>query len=379
MPDASASAPAPAPAPAASLEGSVGGSGTATAAAKSRASTANPWILAGLAVLAVAALALAWNTQQRLKTAELEIVKRQQDAGTQAAEARLMARQAEASARENAAKVALLEARVAETSLQRSQLEELIQSLSRSRDENVLSDVDAALRLALQQSAITGSAEPLLAALRQTEERLARYQQPRMERVRRAALQDLDRVKAAGTVDVQSLAIRIDEAVRAVDDLPMLAATDRRAVARDGDARVAPASAPAPAGAASAPGPQWMDARVRSLLGQFWSEVRSLVRVTRVDDPEAALLAPEQAFFLRENLKLRLLNARLALLSRQFDTAQADLREAQSALERYFDKGSRRVDLVREQLRQVAQQSRQVSVPRPEATLAALATAVAGR
>jgi uroporphyrin-3 C-methyltransferase len=348
-------------------------------AAKNRARAVNPWILAGLGVLALAALALAWNTQQRLKTTELEIVKRQQDAGTQAAEARVLARQAEASARENAAKVALLEARVAETSLQRSQLEELIQSLSRSRDENVLSDVDAALRLALQQSAITGSAEPLLAALRQTEERLARYQQPRMERVRRAALQDLDRVKAAGTVDLQSLAIRIDEAVRAVDDLPMLAATDRRAVPREGDARAAPASAAAAAGVASAPGPQWMDARVRFLLGQFWSEVRSLVRVTRVEDPEAALLAPEQAFFLRENLKLRLLNARLSLLSRQFDTAQADLREAQSALDRYFDKGSRRVDLVREQLRQVAQQSRQVSVPRPEATLAALATAVAGR
>lgn len=376
-PDAPAGVATPAPAP--SVEAFAGGSGTATPAAKSRVSAANPWILAGLGVLALAALALAWNTQQRLKTTELEIVKRQQDAGTQAAEARVLARQAEASARENAAKVALLEARVAETSLQRSQLEELIQSLSRSRDENVLSDVDAALRLALQQSAITGSAEPLLAALRQTEERLARYQQPRMERVRRAALQDLDRVKAAGTVDLQSLAIRIDEAVRAVDDLPMLAATDRRAVTREGDARAAPASAAAAAGAASAPGPQWLDARVRSLLGQFWSEVRSLVRVTRVDDPEAALLAPEQAFFLRENLKLRLLNARLSLLSRQFDAAQADLREAQSALDRYFDKGSRRVDLVREQLRQVAQQSRQVSVPRPEATLAALATAVAGR
>ena len=136
-------------------------------ATKGVPAAANPWILAGLGVLALAALALAWNTQQRLKTAELEIVKRQQDAGTQSAEARLMARQAEASARDNAAKVALLEARVAETSLQRSQLEELIQSLSRSRDENVLSDVDAALRLALQQSAITGRAEPLLAPPRQ--------------------------------------------------------------------------------------------------------------------------------------------------------------------------------------------------------------------
>lgn len=348
-----------------------------------------------LAALVVGALVLAWNTQQRLKVAELEIVKRQQDAGTQAAEARLMARQAEAATRDNAAKVALLEARVAETSLQRSQLEELIQSLSRSRDENVLSDVDAALRLALQQSAITGSAEPLLSALRQADERLARYQQPRMDRVRRAVLQDLDRVKAAGAVDLQTLAIRIDEAVRLVDELPLLAAIDRRGAQRDGEPRGAgargaasgatgaPATAPTPARAASAggpwSGPQWLDARLRAMLGQVWSEVRDLVRVTRVDDPEAALLAPEQAFFLRENLKLRLLNARLALLSRQFDTAQADLREAQTALERYFDKGSRRVELAREQLRQVAQQARQVAVPRPDATLAALATAVAGR
>jgi uroporphyrin-3 C-methyltransferase len=350
--------------------------------------------LAVLALVSLGALGLAWNTQQRLKAAEQEIVKRQQDAGTQSAEARLMARQAEAATRETAAKVALLEARVAETSLQRSQLEELIQSLSRSRDENVLSDVDAALRLALQQSAITGSAEPLLSALRQADERLARYQQPRMDRVRRAVLQDLDRVKAAGTVDVQSLAIRIDETVRAIDDLPLLAAIDRRGAQRDATSKAAgerasdtasstsPAAAARPAAGASAaggPGPQWLDARLRSMLHQVWSEVRDLVRVTRVDEPEAALLAPEQAFFLRENLKLRLLNARLALLSRQFDTVQADLRDAQASLDRYFDKGSRRVELAREQLRQVAQQARQVTVPRPDATLAALATAVAGR
>ena len=352
------------------------------------------WALALLVVLSAGALGLAWNTQQRLKLAELEIVKRQEDSGTQAAEARLLARQSESAARETAAKVALLEARVAETSLQRSQLEELIQSLSRSRDENVLSDVDAALRLALQQSAITGSAEPLLSALRQADERLARYQQPRMDRVRRAVLQDLDRVKAAGTVDVQSLAIRIDETVRAIDDLPLLAAIDRRGAKRETASRVAgerasdtassasPSAAAPPATGASAvggPGPQWLDARLRSMLHQVWAEVRDLVRVTRVDEPEAALLAPEQAFFLRENLKLRLLNARLALLSRQFDTVQADLRDAQGSLDRYFDKGSRRVELAREQLRQVAQQARQVTVPRPDATLAALATAVAGR
>ena len=89
------------------------------------------------------------------------------------------------------------------------------------------------------------------------------------------------------------------------------------------------------------------------------------------------LLAPEQSFFVRENLKLRLLNARLALLSRQFDTAQADLQGAQTTIDRYFDRGARRTVLVDELIRQVAAQARQVVVPRPDDTLAALAAAAA--
>ena len=107
--------------------------------------------------------------------------------------------------------------------------------------------------------------------------------------------------------------------------------------------------------------------------------MRSLVRVTRIDQPEAMLVAPEQAFFLRENLKLRLLNARLAVLSRQFDTAQSDLRDAAAALERYFDRSSRRVVSALDLVRQVSTQARLVSVPRPDTTLAAIATASAGR
>jgi uroporphyrin-3 C-methyltransferase len=352
------------------------------------------WIAAGavaLTAIAVAALTLAWNTQQRLKAAEAELVRRQQDAGGQALEARTLARQAEATARDAAAKIGVLEARVAETSLQRTQLEELIQSLSRSRDENVLADVDAAIRVALQQSAITGSVEPLAAALRQADERLARYQAPRLERVRRAVAQDLDRVKAAGVVDLPTLAIRLDEAIRVVDELPLLSSVD----ARGGGTRrepaaagrpVAPGGAPAASAAAAPAGrapvatwPQWLDAGLRAIVEHVWGEIRALVRVTRVDQPEAALLAPDERYFLRENLKLRLLNARLALLSRQIDTVQSDLREAQSLLDRYFDRGSRRVIATAELLRQVSQQAQKITVPRPDATLAALAAAVAGR
>ena len=111
----------------------------------------------------------------------------------------------------------------------------------------------------------------------------------------------------------------------------------------------------------------------------MWGEARSLVRVTSIEHPEAMLVSPEQAYFLRENLKLRLLNARLSLLSRQFDQAQADLQASQSTLDRYFDRGSRRVTTAQDLLRQVSAQSRQVAFPRPDETLAALAAAAGGR
>jgi uroporphyrin-III C-methyltransferase len=357
------------------------------------------WLaLVALLVLVLVALALAWKAEQRGVSLGQELVRRQQESSGQASEARLLAKQADEGTREAAAKLALLEARLAEVAIQRSQLEDLIQSLSRSRDENLVVDIEAAIRVALQQAALTGSAEPLVATLKQSDERLARYNQPRLEGVRRAIARDLDRVKSISVTDVATLTIKLDEAVRMVDELPLLAIAEAR---KEGP-RPAPATAAAsaaagvpatrasavPASRASAapvaPGgnalwPQsWADTW-DGAMQRIGNEARSLVRVTRIDHPDAMLLAPEQSFFLKENLKLRLLNARLALLSRQFETAQADLIGTQVALERYFDRASRRTQLAAELVKQVATQSRQVILPRPDDTLAALAAAAAGR
>jgi uroporphyrin-3 C-methyltransferase len=335
-------------------------------------------------LLALAALTLAWTTQRRVKALEQELVRRQTDSQTQAAEARVAARAAQDLARDAAAKAALLEARIAETSMQRSQVEELLQSASRSRDDSALADIEASVRVALQQSAITGSVEPLVATLKQADDRLARYNQPRLERVRRAVNRDLDRIKALGVVDIASLTQRLDEALRLIDDLPLVAFAEPRLKSASGAAAVA--GAPSAAGSTPATGAglgtdwraratQWW----REVLGQVATELRALVRVTHIDHPEAILVTPEQQFFLRENLKLRLLNARLALLSHQIDVALSDLHAAQAAMDRYFERRSKRVAAVGELLRQVATQARQTGMPRPDETLAALAAAAAGR
>lgn len=349
-------------------------------------------VVAGLAILLMLAVAVAsawfaWQTQARVRDVEAELVKRQQDSHDQVVDARAASRQAIELARESAAKLALLEVRVADSAVQRSQVEELMQAVARSREENVLADLEAMLRMAMQQTAITGSAEPLLAALKQADERLARYSEPQLERVRRAVAADEARVKGVAVTDIAALTSQVDEAIQLVDGLPMLTRPEPRrprAAAAAGTAASAvraaapAASAASAAPAASAPALSWSD-RLQTLGALVWGEVRSLVRVTPIDQPEAMLIAPEQAFFLRENLKLRLLNARLALLSRQFDTVQSDLRDARLALERYFDRSARPVQSTIDLLRRVAGQAQVIVVPRPEATLAAIAAASAGR
>ncbi|AKJ31104.1 uroporphyrin-III methyltransferase [Caldimonas brevitalea] len=342
-------------------------------------------------LLCGASLVLAYQAQQRVQSLEQDLVRRQQDSQDQSTEARALARQAQDISRDASAKVALVEARLAEVALQRGQLEELMQSLSRSRDENLVVDIDAGLRLAVQQAVITGSAEPLVVALRSADERLQRVNQPRLEGVRRAIARDLERVRSVGVADVSALVIKLDEAARLVDEVPLLASVGEGAEAAAGPTKTAGPGTPGSKANGGARGhgvvngvvpparepdviPWWQRAAHKA-----WNEVRTLVRVSRIDRPEAMLIAPEETFFLRENLKLRLLNARLALLSRQFETVQSDLHSAQEALDRYFERGSRRWVLLNELVRQVMAQAVHSSVPRPDDSFTALAAAAAGR
>jgi len=349
------------------------------------------WALVAVGVMAAGGLWTSWSAQQRVTTLEAELVKRQQDSQSQAQEAKLLSGQAQEQAREATAHTALLETRLAEVALQRTQVEDLVKSMSRSRDENLLVDIEASLRVAVQQSVMTGSAEPLVASLQTADDRLARAQQPRLETVRRAVAKDLDRIKATRTADLSTLAIRLDEAIRLIDEMPLVSeralpgsgATSKATMPASSDKGMPPASADAAASAASAASASgWSDKLMnwgRQAGTVAWQEARTLVRVTRIDRPEAMLIAPDQAFFLRENLKLRLLNARLALLSRQTPTALSDLQAAQGMVKRFFDGQSRKAQILDALLNEVLSQGAQTQTPRPDDTLAALTTLAATR
>ena len=334
-----------------------------------------------LAALCLSSLLVSGSLWLKLSSIQEALARQSADATAASVEGRTLAKSASEAVNGVVSRQALQETRLAEVAMQRTQLEELMQSLSRSRDENLVVDLDSAIRLAQQQANLTGSLEPLLAALRTAEQRVNRSAQPRLAPLQRALAKDAERVKSANVADTPSLLIKLDELVRLADEMPLANAVATPATTSQASSKPAPSTMPTRKvttdAANSTPGtgllsaaPTWL----KSLVGGVREEARALVRVSRIDTPEAALLSPEQSFFARENLKLKLLNARLALLSRQFDSTRGDLAGAAKLTASYFDSASRSVQQSGSLLAQIQGQIKSAEQPRIDDTLAALAT-----
>jgi len=272
--------------------------------------------------LAVGLASLFWlDARQRIGATQEELARRLRDIESDAREARSVARQAQEASRESQAKTAQLEARLAESQSQQMALEALYQDLSRNRDEWQLAEIEQVLAIASQQLQLAGNVRAGLLALQMAEARLARADRPQFVPIRRALARDIDRLKSLPAVDFAGMSARIEGLIAAADSLPL--AFDERA------------ERPAPARETAAGG---FFAR---FAADVWNELRQLVVVRRMDKSEPPLLPPSQAYFLRENLRLRLFNARLSLLTRDEAGYREDLRAAQAWIQHYFDGKSR--------------------------------------
>ena len=361
-----------------------------------RAGIGLPMLGIAMAVLALVLCGLLW---QKFNHTPEERARRAQETANLAGDARRYAAQAEALTQELQARLAVAELRLSEVSLQRSQLEELMLSLSRSRDDNLVQDLESAVRLAQQHAQLTGSAQPLISALQAADQRIARAAQPRLNPVQRAIARDIDRIRGAALADIPSLVQQLDELARQIDSWPLLnqvgpghPVVPPKSRTHKADATVtAPAAPPSElsmgaeaSGVDAVPGwgerlAAWGSMAWRRVVADVTRNGRELVRVSRVDRPEAILLAPDQALFLRENLKLKLLNARLGLLARHVRSSQTDLLAVEAALLRYFDTAAPAIGQARSTLSQLRKELVDSALPRPEETLAALSVAAGGR
>jgi uroporphyrin-3 C-methyltransferase len=289
-----------------------------------------------LALLAVAIAGWQWFESRRsIGVLEHELVRRLSEADALSRETRMLATQSRDNLSEISARLGQLESRIVEIQNQRLAMESLYRDLTRSRDEWTLAEVEQVLLIANEQLQLAGNVRAALVALETADARLARMDRPQLTALRRVINEDMERLKAVPYVDAVGMALRLDNVMNQVDTLTL--AMEQRP-ARPG---------PEPAATAS------------GFWRQIWREAKhdlaDLIRLQNVEKPEVPLLSPDQAFFLRENLKLRLLGVRLALLAHNEASFKADSKAASSWLTRYYDGSDNAVAAAQATLKQLIQ------------------------
>lgn len=276
---------------------------------------------------------------------------------------RLLLTQSQDQASELYAKVAMLETRYAELHNQRAALESLYNDLSVSRDEIALAEVEQMLLNAAQQLQLSANVRAALIAMQSADARLQRIGRPSLKDLRITIGQDMDRLRALPNVDITGINHQLTKLIAAVDELPL---AYQQRVANE-KLLMEPL--------AIRPGEQTMPAKPlvmpvqpdetsgQKLLREIWQELKQLVRIENTGKDELPLLLPNQEFFLRENLKLRLLSARIALLSRDEVVFRQELKTTLQWTARYFDTRSPAGSAMLGGLKKLASSSISVELP----------------
>jgi uroporphyrin-3 C-methyltransferase len=303
--------------------------------------------------IGLALIVFSWfDSRGRVNDLQQQLVAKLAEADGYNKESRQVATQARDTLRDVEFKVGMLESRLAETQNQRLALEALYLELSRSRDERVLAEVEQILLLGSQQLQLAGNLKAALLALETADARLQRADSPQFTSLRRSIRRDIDRLKAAPYVDVVGMSLRLDNLTHQVDGL-QLAMYERPAE-------------PKPA----APNPD--EGAVARLAREAWDDLKSLIRVQRIESNEVPLLSPSQQFFLRENLRMRMLSARISLLAHDEAGFKADTRSAADWLQRYFDMKDKRVAAAVAALKQLSESEVSIDLPDVSASLEAV-------
>src|SRR5918993_1340615 len=181
-----------------------------------------PLLLLIAVALAAGLATLFWlDARSRIGATQEELARRLRDIEADAREARSIARQSQEAARDAHVKVAQLEGRLAESQSQQLALEALYQELSRNRDEWQLAEIEQVLAIASQQLQLARNVRAALLALQLAEARLSRSDRPQFAPIRRALARDIERLKAAPTVDLAAVTNRFDPLIAGVENLPL--------------------------------------------------------------------------------------------------------------------------------------------------------------
>jgi uroporphyrin-3 C-methyltransferase len=276
-----------------------------------------------LVLLALATAAWQWlNTRQRFNEVERALSQKLNEAEILNQQTYALAKQAQELSTQANARTVVLEQKLAESRDQQEVLQTLYDQLAENREATALAEVEQLLTLANQQLQLAGNVQSALLALQAAEKRMQSLDLPRAIQLRETLNSEIEGLRKLPQVDIATISRQLEVLAELSDRLPLI--SERQPTLNEQAAQ-------------QAKPPATHSNLVEKFALDVWEDIKNLVTVERIDRPEPALLTADHAFYLRENLRLRLLTARVALLQHDEDTYRSDIKTVHTWLNRYFD------------------------------------------
>lgn len=280
--------------------------------------------IATTVIIIIALFTLAWqwlNTRHKFNEIEHSLSRKLDQYQAINQQSLALAKQAEERSSQANARTVVLEQKLAESRDQQEALQTLYTQLAESRESTAVAEVEQLLTIASQQLQLSGNVKSALLALQAAHKRLEPLDLPRAIQLRETLSLEIENLREIPQVDVISMSAQLTHLSELCGKLPLI--SERQPTLNAKAAAEKLAEQPPNA--------------LQKLIQPVWEDIKNLVTVERISKPEPPLLAVDQAFYLRENLKLRLLTARIALLQHDEATYKADLNTVKQWLNEYFD------------------------------------------
>jgi uncharacterized protein HemX len=235
-----------------------------------------------------------------------------------------------------------------------------------SPDLLLVAEIEASVQWVSEVLAATGNISSAVSMLNVLERRIARLDpQGKTAALKRAIVADRESLQAAMADSPVAVAAKIDQLVLEIDRLPLVSSAppagkpaklatpsanpsatpgNQSTAVTQGNTNQGNTNQGNTNGSAAQSQPQSQpqpQPEPQSLWAAFWSDMKSrlfdVVQIRKVDNPDAFFMTPEQAALVAERLRLRLLSARTALLTRQEALFTQDMLVAEKILNQVFD------------------------------------------
>ncbi len=212
-----------------------------------------------------------------------------------------------------------------------------------ARETFLLAEAEYYLQIANAQLQLANNPQLASLALSMADERVIQLSNPALIDVRRALADELAALDVLVKPDIEGATLTLASLARVVESLPLASATTSKKAALEE-----------------------LDAEA-SGVDRAWASMKDamsgLIKVTPPDQDKLALLSPDAAYFLRNNIALQLQTARLALLRGEQAIFEQTLDDTSALLGEYFDGNSAQVISAQQTIAEIRDKVFTISMP----------------